>query len=156
MRIRHIITSQKVIQTDTAWRTDAMPPRLSGIYPKSLPARAHWKWRSALAEDAKCEYILLCQVNESKANWLAWLIRKTAAGGSLISRYEYHGSHPGLHVHADCTRGGIDVGPSGLDKLLRIPSSNFRMSRPAPTRLDLFWKNACSHYRMDYKKGDLL
>lgn len=156
MRIRHIVRTPKIIKTDTNWRTDALPPRFSGIYPKTMPERPYWTWRSALAFDYEYEYILLCQVNESKDNWQAWLVRKTNGDGSLVSRYEYHGNHPGIHVHADCRRGGIEIGPSGIDRLLRIPRADSRMSRQTPTRLDLFWKNACVHYHMDYEKGELL
>ncbi len=156
MRVRHIVSVRKIIKTDTKWRDDALPPRFSGIYVKTMTSRPQWKCRSALAIADGCEYILLCQVNESKDNWLAWLVRKANDGGSLVSRYEYHGSHPGLHAHADCTRGGIEIGPSSIDRLLKIPHANSRTNRAAPSRLDLFWKNASSHYRMDYEKGELL
>lgn len=156
MRIRHIIEKPKVIRHDTHWRTDEMPSKFSGVYPKTMPARPKWKWRSALASDGEWEYILLCQVNEGKDNWLAWLIRRDDDAGSVVSRYEYHGDHPGLHVHADCSRGAIEFGPTSIKVPLRIPRLKSRGTRPAPARADLFWKNACLHFRCDYEKGVLL
>jgi hypothetical protein len=42
-------------------------------------------------------------------NWQATLILWTEAGASVVGRFEYHGSHPGLHVHADCERGGLGI-----------------------------------------------
>lgn len=156
MRVRHIISSKKTISADTSWKTTAIPTKHSGIFPKSMPVGPAWQWRSALAFDGEKEYILLCRVNLSKDNWLAWLIGKNSSGWSLVGRYEYHGNHPGLHVHADCERGGIEVGPTSIKTYLRIPRVSSRGTRPSPSRLDLFWKNACQHYRMDYEKGDLL
>jgi len=156
MRVRHLVSDRKTILSDTGWMTGDLPPRHSGIYLKTMPIGPAWTWRSALAISDKWEYILVCQVNLSKDNWKAWLIRKDGAAGSLVSRYEYHGNHPGIHVHADCDRGGIEVGPTSIKTALRIPHAQSRLTRGAPTRLDLFWKNALTHYRMDYKKGDLL
>lgn len=156
MRIRHIVEAKKTISTDTNWRDGELPSKHSAVYPRTMPVRPGWKWRSALASDGEQEYILLCQVNEGKDNWLAWLVRKTEQGGSLVSRYEFHGNHPGLHVHADCTRGGIEFGPTSIKVALRIPRAYYRSTRPAPARPDLFWKNACAHFRCDYAKGVLL
>ena len=40
---------------------------------------------------------------------------ETEAGHSVVARFESHGSHPGLHGHSHCDRGGIEIGASGLD-----------------------------------------
>lgn len=156
MRVRRLVRASKTISSDTKWKDGELQARHSGIYPKTMPSRPGWKWRSAIALDGDQEYILLCQINEGKDNWLAWLIRRTADGGSLVSRYEYHGNHPGLHVHADCERGGIELGPTSIKVPLRIPRVKYRSTRTPPARPDLFWKNACAHFRFDYAKGELL
>jgi hypothetical protein len=156
MRVRHLIARPKIIVEDTGWKTGEIPPRHSCIYPRTVPSRPAWTWRSALARDAEKEYILLCQVNLSKQNWKAWLVHRTEEGGALVSRMETHGNHPGIHVHADCLRGGLEIGPSGINVELRIPALRSRPSRELPGRLDQFWKQALRHYRMDYEKGDLL
>jgi hypothetical protein len=156
MRVRHLILRRKTITTDTDWRDDALPPRFSGIYPKTRPAKPDWKWRSAQAHCSQHDYILLCEINEMKDNWRAWLIRKSDDEGSLVARYEFHGSHPGLHLHADCERGGVEVGPTSIKVPLRIPAVGSERTRPPPTRPSLFWETARRYFRMDYAKGSLL
>ncbi len=91
-----------------------------------------------------------------KDNWRAWLIRKTDDEGSLVARYEFHGSHPGLHLHADCDRGGVEVGPTSIKVPLRIPAVGSERMRLPPTRPGLFWETARQYFRMDYAKGSLL
>ena len=156
MRVRHLIVRAKTITSDTNWKSEPLPPRFSGIYPKTRPLKPGWKWRSAQAHCTENEYILLCEVNEQKDNWRAWLIKKIGDEGSLVSRLEFHGNHPGIHAHADCSRGGLEVGPSSIKVPVRIPGVGSGRQRPPPTRPDLFWDMARKHFRMDYKKGSLI
>jgi len=156
MRVRHLVRQAKTITSDTTWRDDPLPPRHSGIYPKTRPPKPNWKWRSAQAHCGNDEYILLCEVNEETDNWRAWLILKLNDQGSIVARYEYHGSHPGIHVHADCIRGGIETGPSSINVTLRIPAVNSDRMRPPPSRRDLFWDIARTYFRMDYAVGSLI
>ncbi len=148
MRVRNFLRTPKKIFSDTNWRADALPPRFTGIYPNTVPARPHWSWRSALANCQNFEYIFLCQVNELKDDWKAWLSIKTPNGWSLIERYEYHGSHPGVHVHADCERAGIEVSQTGLNGLLKIPSAKTNKAQIISLRPNLFWEKARTHFRI--------
>ena len=156
MRVRHLVRQAKTITSDTGWRDDALPPRHSGVYLRTRPAKPDWKWRSAQGHCDQNEYILLCEVNEAKDNWRGWLIRKLGDEGSIVARYEYHGSHPGIHVHADCMRGGVESGPSSIKVALRIPAVSSDRMRLPPSRRDLFWDTARRYFRMDYALGSLL
>lgn len=101
--------------------------------------------------------MFLTQCNPGKDNWMAWLILKTASGRpSLVSRLEYHGSHPGLHIHAHCERGGVEEGPTSIDNLARIPPVNRPHRRKLTWRENTFWEQARRHFRVEHPKGTLL
>jgi hypothetical protein len=159
MRIRRIISEPKVLESDTNWRTDDLQHRYSLIFDKTKPIRGGWQWRSVTASGtAGREYVFLTQCNPAKDNWKAWLIFKTPKGEpSLVSRLEYHGTHPGLHVHAHCERGGLEEGPSSIDGLDRIPPAHRPHRRNNITwREHAFWEQARRHFRIEHPTGTLL
>lgn len=158
MRIRKIIAEQKVLSSDTNWRTNDMQHRYSWIFEKTKPVRAGWKWRSATAAGtAGREYLFLTQCNPARDQWKAWLIFRTASGqSSLVSRLEYHGTQPGLHVHAHCERGGLEEGSSSIDHLARIPHADRPHRRKNAWREQTFWERARRHFRIEHPKGPLL
>lgn len=77
---------------------------------------------------------------------------------SAIARYEYHGDHPGIHGHTHCDRGGVESGPTGLDKLPRIPCTGGDgiHRRVQDWTQDAFWESAKQFFRLREKKGPLL
>jgi hypothetical protein len=157
MRIRKIIEETKILTADTNWKQEDLPPRYSVIFEKTKPMRSGWKWRSVLAKSGEVEYVFLTQCNPKKDEWKAWLIRKLANGkSSLVSRLEYHGTHPGLHAHAHCDRGGFEEGSSSIDGLARIPAADRRHRRINAWRENTFWEKARKHFRIDHPKGPLL
>ena len=157
MRIRKMVAEEKLLESDTQWREEDLPPRHSCIFDKTKPVRAGWKWRSTTVRGAQGEYVFLTQCNPRKDEWKAWLIYKTLTGNaSLVSRLEYHGSHPGLHVHGHCARGGIEEGASSIDGLVRIPSANKTHRRVNTWREDAFWELARKHFRINFPQGTLL
>lgn len=156
MRIRQHIRRPKIIESDTDWRDDDLPPRFSGIYERTRPMRAGWRWRSVLAKADGIEYIFLLQVKPRQDNWLAWLILKEENSCSIVSRYEYHSSHPGFHAHADCTRGGVEKGPDSIDNLLRIPKVSSPNGPTITLKERTFWEKSRKHFRIEFKQGQLL
>lgn len=158
MRVRHLIASQKELLSDTDWQTADLQPRYAPIFPKTTPIRAGWKWRSAKASEGSKEYILLAKCNPRRDNWQAFLMLNTDEGASVIGRFEHHGSHPGLHAHAHCERSGIEIGPRGLDDLVRIPtagSKSYHRRTNAWTESG-FWEAAKTFFRVSELKGPLL
>ena len=154
MRVRHLVAEPKTISTDTGWRRDDMAPRFSGLYTRTKPIRAGWQWRSVVAQSEHKEYIFLVQGHEEKDNWAAWLVVKTDGGYSLVTRFEYHGSHPGFHVHAHCDRGGIEEGTGSINDLVRIPNATSKGAIVA-LRRDKFWEQARRRFRISFPKGSL-
>jgi hypothetical protein len=73
---------------------------------------------------------------------------ETGAGVSVVARFEHHGSHPGLHGHAHCERGGIEVGASGLDNLVRVPAAQEPHRRTNAWTEQTFWDSARRFFRV--------
>lgn len=161
MRVRRLIREPKTMLSDTGWRSDDMPPRHAPVFLKTVPIRAGWTWRSAKANSGAAEFVLLGQCQPQKDNWKAMLIllADDQKLGSAIARYEHHGSHPGLHGHSHCERGGVEFGPSSVDGLLRIPSTRRRASyhrRTMSWTPALFWESAKRFFRFNEPKGPFL
>jgi hypothetical protein len=157
MRVRHIVGQKKQTQTDTKWSIKDLTPRYAPIYTKTKPIRAGWQWRSSKVIDATGrEYVLLAECNPRRDNWKAVLILETSDGPSVVARFEYHASHPGLHVHADCSRGGIETGAIGLDNLARLPPAGNMHRRKHAWTEGTFWEAAKRFFRVEEQKGTLI
>jgi hypothetical protein len=126
------------------------------VYSKTKPIRAGWQWRSSKVEGPEGKaYILVAECNPVRDNWKAMLILETMSGPSVVARFEHHGGHPGLHAHAHCERGGIEVGPSGLDFLARIPRASSPHRRTNAWTQGTFWEAAKKFFRVEEDKGPL-
>ena len=159
MRVRHLIATKKVLETDSDWNTTDLQPRFAPIFPKTTPIRAGWKWRSAKAVSSENEYVLLAKCNPRRDNWQAFLILVGDGGASVVGRFEHHGSHPGLHAHAHCERSGIETGARSLDGLVRVPPAIGRGSYHRRTHAwteSGFWEAAKGFFRVHERKGSLL
>jgi hypothetical protein len=156
MRVRHIVSSEKIIITETRWSTKDMPPKHAPIYLRTKPVRAGWQWKSAkMKRETSPEYILVAECNPKRNNWKAMLIVETDAGPSVVARFEYHGSHPGLHAHAHCERGGIEIGASSIDDLPRIPKAGRLHRRTNAWTESTFSEAAKRFFRIEVEKGPL-
>ncbi len=155
MRVRQLITQKKLQKTDTGWSLNDMPPRYSPIYMKSRPIKAGWKWRSSFCCSNHANFILTALCNVRRDNWQAYLMVETPDGVSVVGRFESHGSHPGVHGHAHCERGGIEVGASGLDNLVRCPPAEKRHRRANAWTESTFWEAARSFFRVKDNFGPL-
>lgn len=156
MRVRHLIKERKTQETDTGWRRDDMQPRYAPVFTRTRPVRSGWQWRSARAESAERQYILNALCSPVRDNWQATLILFAEAGASVVGRYEYHGSHPGLHVHADCERGGLELGSISIDNLPRRPPAESFHRRTSAWTENTFWEAARRFFRVEERKGPLL
>lgn len=149
MRVRQLVAKEKVLKSDTGWSTRDLPPRYAPIYAKTRPIRAGWKWRSATCEAATSKrFILTALCNPGRDNWQAFLMVETEAGVSVVARFKHHGSHPGLHGHGHCERGGIEVGASGLDNLVRVPDAQKPHRRTNAWTEQTFWDAARRFFRV--------
>jgi hypothetical protein len=149
MRVRHLAGASKVIVADSGkWSVSDLPPRHAPIYAKTRPMRAGWRWRSLKAKAGTQNFVLTVICNPKRDNWQAILMVESEVGASVVARLEYHGSHPGLHIHGHCERGGIEVGGSGLDNLVRIPPAAQKHRRLNAWTEGTFWEAAKQFFRM--------
>jgi len=155
MRIRQLIHMPKSQTSDTTWSVQDLPPRHAPIYSRSRPIRAGWKWRSAQADADDTKFVLTVLCNPLRDNWPAMLTVETFTGASVVARFEYHGSHPGVHGHAHCERGGIEVGASSIDNLMRTPSAGRHHRRTHAWTEETFWNAARSFFRIKDDIGPL-
>lgn len=155
MRVRRLIAAPKRPVSDTNWRTDDIPPRYCPIYARTRPNRAGWQWRSLRAQGNGRRYTLVAFVNLRRANWKSVLILEADGHASVVGRFEYHPSHPGLHLHAHCERGGIEPGPGGLDGLARIPSLGAPHRATGSLTVSTFWEEARRFFRVRDDLGPL-
>jgi hypothetical protein len=102
------------------------------------------------------DFVLLAECNPSRANWKAMLILVTDTGASVVGRFEDHGSHPALHIHAHCERGGLEPGASSIDDLPRIPPAHQHHRRTTAWTEPGFWEAARRFFRIEEPKGPLL
>jgi hypothetical protein len=156
MRARNLIKERKTQQSDTDWRRDDMQPRHAPVFTRTRPVRSGWQWRSAKAESVERQYILYALCNPARDNWHATLILYAEADASVVGRYEYHGSHPGLRVHADCERSGLELGSISVDNLPRRPPAQSFHRRTSAWIENTFWEAARRFFRVEERKGPLL
>lgn len=153
MRVRHLISQPKYIDSETTWSTEDLRPRHAPIYPKTKPIRAGWTWRSARCVSVSEDYVLLAECNPSRDNWKAMLLLEATGGWSAVGRFEFHGSHPGLHVHSDCDRSGLEPGPRSIDGLTRIPGAKAFHRRLGAWTEHSFWEAAKRFFHVEHRVG---
>lgn len=157
MRVRHLVREPKEIQSDTNWKTEDLTRRYAPIFPRTTPIRGGWRWRSARAIGLSGNFVLLAKCNPARDNWQAILMALCDEGNaSAVARFEQHSSHPGLHSHAHCERGGLEMGPSSLDDLVRVPRAGTNHRRNNAWSEGSFWEAAKSFFRVQEKTGPLL
>jgi hypothetical protein len=156
MRVRKLVIDEKILQSDTGWRTDDLPPRYSLVYERSRPIRGGWKWRSAKVFGKQGEYQLLALCNPHYSKWQAMLIKAGQKYGSVVARYEYHGDHPGLHVHSDCVRAGVEEGATSIGLKTRLPNASSQHRRVHAWTETGFWESAKSFFRVTDQQGPLI
>ena len=158
MRVRHLIAAPKLQISETAgWSTSDLPPKHAPVNAKTRPSRAGWRWRSLRARgDDGREYVMFALANPSRDNWKAALtVEVSGSGHSIVAKFEFHASHPGLHVHADCGRSGIETGSTSLDRLPRTPKTGNMHRRINAWTEASFWKSAKAFFRIYEMQGTL-
>ncbi|MFG6528268.1 hypothetical protein [Sulfitobacter sp. M23508] len=142
--------------TDTGWQTKDLPPKYAPIFVKSRPVRGSWKWRAAQVSDMHNDYVLTALCDPKRDNWKSFLSLQLPTGSSVVARFEHHGSHPGLHSHADCHRSGLEIGAQSLDNLSRFPDAKSPHRRTNSWTESGFWEASKKFFRITEMPGSLL
>ncbi len=157
MRVRQIIATKKTQSADTLWRTTDLPVKYAPVYKKPRPMKAGWTWRSIELDAEGQAWVLTVQCHVTKDNWQAWLMKKFPDGtGSIVARFEYHGSHAGVHIHSSCDRSGLEPGGTSIDNLNRFPNSSSSHRRIVNFTKETFWERSLKFFHVDEIKGTLI
>ncbi|KAB7647686.1 hypothetical protein [Polymorphobacter fuscus] len=109
MEIRKFLLSAKTITKAGEWRCGALNPKgkmHKGSFP--LGKRGYilgnqWHWR---VDELDCGGVpgrLLVAYRLDKVNYQAWLsIERSPGIHTVVASLEYHGDHPGWHLHSKC------------------------------------------------------
>lgn len=88
-------------------------------------------------------------------NWKAVLAIEGNGEAFVVCRFEYHGSHPGLHVHSDCQTSGLEKGAAGMNVRGRLPENGKQHRRKLPWTEATFWEAAKRFFRVKVDNGPL-
>jgi len=139
-------TPKRAIALATSWRSDQITPRLSP-FPKSRPGPPGGVWRSVVtvAPDGQ-RFMIFAQVQEGRENFKAVLAVDNNGSWQVMTRLEYHGSHPGLHIHDWCGETGVPFGGRSFDAPHRRPSAGAHHRRNPILNRATFWKLALDKF----------
>lgn len=108
--LKEVIRAEKQVTDWGTWNSGVRMP--SGAFPLSKQRKfrvgASHRWRIAKFLCGATEYRLLVTYRPQLEDYRCYLGRYKAGDTCLVARFEYHGTHPGWHLHADC-EGGKEV-----------------------------------------------
>ena len=128
MRLQSIVRARKTDVMYDGWQSGRMNKSLfplgkSGRH--SLRLSGGYEWRLVRFAALGCDFRLLIAVNFAKQEYYAHLGRACQGDTQMLASYEFHGTHPGWHVHAGCGDTGlIPIGRYKGPWKHRIPAAN--------------------------------
>jgi hypothetical protein len=113
MRLKALIRAPKHSVDVGTWSLGKMP---ASAFPlsrsgKSMRLGGSWEWRIVKFQSDGGRYRLLIAINLAKEQYHATLGCEYAKDMKVLATYEFHGTHPGWHVHSAC--GDISNVPIG-------------------------------------------
>jgi hypothetical protein len=158
MRLRDFLRAPKRVTDVGKWTSGKAAKKLLELSKGSLSLGAQWTWRRIVLECEGREYVVVIALHEAKQNYCAHL---AAAGANardtlVLASIENHGTHPGWHVHANCSgEGGANVGRLRYPAQIRLPAkgSKHRL-RAMRIREDEALKPVLEFFRLDTVTDD--
>jgi hypothetical protein len=162
LRGQQIRSADKVVSDWGKWQTGGMPPSafpLSKRRGRAYRVGSSYQWRviqfSALGETCR----VLIVYNAAKEQYGATLAIERDRDMIVVASLEFHGTHPGWHLHGAC--GDIDTHPLGS---MRSPlQRRFPKPRVTHRRHDFKVTNegaaldvAAKFFRLHKKEGELI
>lgn len=124
MKLKRIIASQKVITDEGIWKSGVKMPK--SIFPlsksHSFKVPQSFNWRLVCFECLGEKFRLLIYYRYDISSYSATLGHDVGGDMLVMARLEFHGTHPGWHMHAVCDSTGRVPGRTGAD--IRFPDAN--------------------------------
>ena len=114
MRLRDVILAEKSDVQYGQWKAGPMPKSsfpLTKSGNKTLKFNKGYDWCLVTFTALSSEFRLLVAVNVLKEQYYAHLGMKCTGDMRMLGSFEFHGTHPGWHLHAGC--GDVSLIPSG-------------------------------------------
>lgn len=103
MRLKRLIKAKKNVTDQGSWKNSKMP---RSAFPLSkqpgFQVRAAFRWRVVKFECGSQSFRLLMFYRLDINKFSAMLGRDDEGDMCVLARYEFHATHEGWHVHADC------------------------------------------------------
>ena len=128
MRIKDMLMAKKVIDSWGSWGVGSIPQKnfpLSKAKQKAYKFGSSTAWRVVTFGCLGRDFRLLVIVAEDKQECRVWLGEVRGNDTALILRFEFHGTHPGWHIHSHCEdTKEAKVGVVQYQSSRRIPKAN--------------------------------
>lgn len=146
--IRRLCGEKKfTIGSATPWSSATIGTKYSP-YPHTRPCGRNWEWRAQIACGRSGQFILFCEVNIQNNGFKAQLIYQKETRW-MLTRWESHSSHPGIHVHSWCNEEAVPALSASIQAPYQIPRhedykrrSNVKWTRKS------FWTAACHAFNI--------
>jgi hypothetical protein len=162
LRGQDIRSADKVISDWGKWQVGSMPPAafpLSKRRGRSLRVGSSYKWRVILFSACGESCRLLIVYNADKEQYRATLAIERDRDMIVIASLEFHGTHPGWHLHGAC--GDIEKLPLGsmrgpLQRRFPGPRTTHRRHHFAATSEGAALDVAAKFFRLHKTDGELI
>ena len=134
MNVRDLIRSPKRLASAGKWSDGGARGMPKSAFPlsrtRSFQLGKKWRWRVDLLDIDQGEARLLTALDAGTERFLAWLSVRRGDEYAIIARYEFHGDHPGWHVHSQCGLvSGLTAAQVKPYGTRRLPTANRRHRR---------------------------
>ena len=105
MNLREIARSPKTVTDYGSWKAGPIPQvafRLSRAARRSYCLGPKYQWRLVQFEALGRTFRVLIAYRLDIESYRAWLALEEGNDLKVLARYEFHGTHPGWHCHAQC------------------------------------------------------
>ena len=130
MRLKEILRAKKKDVSWTDWKFAPIPRKefpLSKQKKRVYSLGSNYRWRVCRFSIENNKFRVLIAFRADLEKYFAWFGQEQADDMLVLARYEFHGSHPGWHIHAVCKKED-ELTPGRVNTPLhsRIPKSRSR------------------------------
>lgn len=115
IRVQDLRKAHKTVVDWGKWSSGKIPRTafpLSRPRNRSFRLGSAYRWRVIRFESSGLSFRLLIAFHSQKEQYRATLALEHERDPSVLASYEFHGTHPGWHLHAAC--GDVESVPKGV------------------------------------------
>ena len=157
MKLKSIIGHKKAIVDWGAWKGGKMP---RSAFPLSKSGKSlmfrNYEWRIVKFTISDTSYRVLVAFNYAKEQYYAVLGQEIGTDSRILASYEFHGIHPGWHVHGMCDEvEDVPLGRFAGSWKRRVPSGRgYHRSNVFNVTKTNALNKAVEFYRLDLEESD--